>query len=48
VCDVGIDGGSITAVGGALDGATTVDVRGLVVDLVRYPVRRRGAGRAHA
>jgi predicted amidohydrolase len=30
VCDVGIDGGSITAVGDELDGAMTVDVRGLV------------------
>jgi hypothetical protein len=31
VCDVGIDGDSITAVGDHLDGATTVDVGGLVV-----------------
>ena len=31
VCDVGIDGDSVTAVGDRLDGATTVDVRGLVV-----------------
>jgi dihydroorotase-like cyclic amidohydrolase len=31
VCDVGIDGGSVTAVGDRLDGATTVDVGGLVV-----------------
>ena len=31
VCDVGIDGASITAVGDRLDGATTVDVGGLVV-----------------
>jgi hypothetical protein len=28
VCDVGIDGGSITAVGDELDGTTTVDVSG--------------------
>ena len=31
VGDVGIDGDSVTAVGGRLDGATTVDVGGLVV-----------------
>jgi dihydroorotase-like cyclic amidohydrolase len=31
VCDVGIDGDSVTAIGDGLDGATTVDVRGLVV-----------------
>ena len=31
VCDVGIDGDSVTAVGDRLDGATTVDVGGLVV-----------------
>ena len=31
VCDVGIDGDSITAVGDRLEGATTVDVGGLVV-----------------
>jgi dihydroorotase-like cyclic amidohydrolase len=31
VCDVGIDGDSVAAVGDGLDGATTVDVRGLVV-----------------
>jgi cytosine/adenosine deaminase-related metal-dependent hydrolase len=31
VCDVGIDGDSITAVGGHLEGATSVDVTGLVV-----------------
>ena len=31
VCDVGIDGDSIAAVGDRLDGATSVDVRGLVV-----------------
>jgi cytosine/adenosine deaminase-related metal-dependent hydrolase len=31
VCDVGIDGGSVTAIGERLDGATTVDVGGLVV-----------------
>ena len=31
VCDVGIDGASITAVADRLDGATTVDVGGLVV-----------------
>src|SRR6476659_1160242 len=31
VCDVGIDGGSITAISGQLDGATIVDVGGLVV-----------------
>ena len=31
VCDVGIDGGSIAAVGDGLDGATTIDVGGLVV-----------------
>ena len=31
VCDVGIDGDSITAVGDGLDGATNVDVGGLVV-----------------
>jgi len=31
VCDVGIDGGSVTALGDRLDGATTVDAGGLVV-----------------
>jgi dihydroorotase-like cyclic amidohydrolase len=31
VCDVGIDGVSVTAVGERLDGTTTVDVAGLVV-----------------
>ena len=31
VCDVGIDGDSVTAVGDRLDGRTTVDVGGLVV-----------------
>jgi cytosine/adenosine deaminase-related metal-dependent hydrolase len=31
VCDVGIDGGSVTAVGPGLRGTTTVDVAGLVV-----------------
>ena len=31
VCDVGIDGDSITALGDRLEGATTVDVGGLVV-----------------
>ena len=31
VADVGIDGGTVTAIGDGLDGATTVDVRGLVV-----------------
>jgi dihydroorotase-like cyclic amidohydrolase len=31
VCDVGIDGESVTAAGDGLDGATTVDVGGLVV-----------------
>lgn len=31
ICDVGIDGDSVTAVGDRLDGTTTVDVRGLVV-----------------
>ena len=31
VCDVGIDGDSVTAIGDRLDGATTVDVGGLVV-----------------
>ena len=31
VCDVGIDGDTVTAVGGGLDGATKVDVGGLVV-----------------
>ena len=31
VCDVGIDGDSVTEVGDRLDGATTVDVRRLVV-----------------
>ena len=31
VCDVGIDGPAVTAIADALDGATTVDVAGLVV-----------------
>ena len=31
VCDVGIDGGSVTALGEGLDGVTTVDAGGLVV-----------------
>ena len=31
VCDVGIDGQAVTAIGDGLDGATTVDVAGLVV-----------------
>jgi dihydroorotase-like cyclic amidohydrolase len=31
ICDVGIDGGSVTALGEGLTGVTTVDVRGLVV-----------------
>src|SRR5438270_11398904 len=31
VCDVGLDGGSVTAIGEHLDGATNVDARGLVV-----------------
>jgi len=31
VCDVGIDGGAVTAVGDQLEGVTTVDVGGLVV-----------------
>src|SRR4051812_1446127 len=31
VCDIGIDGGSITAIGERLDGVTTTDVGGLVV-----------------
>lgn len=31
VCDVGIDGRSVVAIGDGLDGTTTLDVRGLVV-----------------